>query len=212
MKTFSAVIVQSIFLSSVFVLEDVGAALISSSLLDDHLNVIDSYAENLRPRCSPWINKGIAHFLAEDTSLVTASWSTSAQITVSPTFLDEAGWVEVYWKGLPRVEPLTFWIGVFLEGENATETAPIKQALLLSCVRLPSSNSHSFQISIRWTSGPRERQILADQHARRLRHLNPPRPYRAPGLTAHAPHTFVIPIMPPKHVHTVRTPQPPATH
>jgi hypothetical protein len=123
---FTVVILKYMCLSSFFVVDDVGAALISSSLLDDHLNEIESYAEKIRPRCSPWISKGNNHFIAHDGIFNPEHLSSSAKITISPTYFDEAGWFEVSWSGLPRVEPLTFWIGIYLAGENVTDTAPIK--------------------------------------------------------------------------------------
>ena len=104
-----------------------------SDSLDDLDYEIDSPLENSRPRCQAW-NRN--NFLIKQ-QLSSPLNKSSAEILVNPTYLDGSGWLKVSWKGVPaHLELLTFWIGVYLEGENVTETAPIKYlygSLLSAC-------------------------------------------------------------------------------
>jgi hypothetical protein len=92
----------------------------------DDVNNEVSIAEISRPRCRAWDNVNLKKSSYRPQEIDYDNELT-VKIDVSPTFLDEAGWVDVTWTGLPlHFDPLSFWIGVYLEGEMVNYTAPIK--------------------------------------------------------------------------------------
>jgi hypothetical protein len=102
------------------------AAPVLHTKFEDHIEP-DSAAEILRPRCGHWVQNEVSFSLTDRNKMIYAPY---ASLTVSPPFVNGSGWIKISWSGLPHhVDPLAFWIGVYLEDENVTTTAPIKYSI-----------------------------------------------------------------------------------
>ena len=116
-------LLDGIIICSFSILVYVGAAPVISPIFEDNVD-LESAAEILRPRCGRWV-KSEQPFAITNTKQV--FYAPYAVIEAIPPYLNGSGWIKVSWSGLPRhVDPLAFWIGIYLEDENVTRTAPIK--------------------------------------------------------------------------------------